>query len=325
MPRALIGEALGPLENFALREHDPGPPPPGHVRLAIKAAGISFVDLLNAKGLYQAKAPVPFIPGSECAGVIEAVGKGVACFKPGDAVVATSWGGVLAETAILKAGNLRPMPQGMDFATASVFLVSALTSWHALADRGSLAAGETLLVLGAGGATGIAAVQIGKYLGAKVIASASSAEKRQLALNAGADAVIEARADNWREQVSQACQGTKFDIVFDPVGGDATEQAFRMLGYGGRHLVVGFPGGIAQLPTNLPLLKSASLVGVNLQQFSLNDPAHAEGNARRVIGLGRQGLLHPPIARTYALDDWFEAMGAVERGRHAGRIVVTME
>lgn len=325
MPRAVIGEALGPLENYSLREHDPGPPAPGHVRLSIKAAGISFVDLLNAKGLYQAKAPVPFIPGSECAGLIEATGDGVEGFAPGDKVVATNWGGVLAEVANLKATNLRPMPEGMDFATASVFMVSALTSWHALIDRGRLAKGETLLVLGAGGATGIAAVQIGKYLGARVIASASSATKRQLALEAGADAAIEARAGDWREQVRQICNGGTVDVVFDPVGGTATELAFRTLGFGGRHLVVGFPGGIAQLPTNLPLLKSADLVGVNLQQQSLNNPTQAAENARSVVDLGERGMLHPPIAQTCPLEDWAKAMAAIEHGDHAGRIVVTMD
>lgn len=325
MPRAVIGDALGPLENYALREHDPGPPPPGHVRLAIKATGISFVDVLNARGLYQAKPPAPFIPGSECAGVIDATGDGVEDYAPGDRVVATNWGGMLAELANLKVSNLRRMPAGMDFTTASVFMVSALTAWHALVDRARLATGETLLVLGAGGATGIAAVQIGKHLGARVIASASSAGKRQLALDAGADAAVAARAGDWREQVTQACGGGKADVVFDPVGGDASEAAFRTLAYGGRHLVVGFPGGIAKLPTNLPLLKAASLIGVNLQQQGLNDPARAEKNGRQIARLGGQGLLHPPVARIYPLEEWAAAMAAVERGDQAGRIVVTME
>lgn len=325
MPRAVIGDALGPLENYAVREYDPGPPGRGEVQLAVKAVGISFVDVLNARGLYQAKAPVPFIPGSECAGVVEAVGEGVSGLVPGDRVFATNWGGILAERTNLRARQCRPMPDAMDFATASVFLVSAQTSWHALVDRAGLRRGETLLVLGAGGATGLAAVQIGRHLGARVIASASSAQKRRLALDAGADAAIVARGPDWRDAVTAACEGGKPDVVFDPVGGSATEQAFRTLGYGGRHLVVGFPAGIAQLPSNLPLLKAASMVGVNLQQFGIAHPEAAQANAVKLVALGGQGLFHPAIARTYPLEEFAAAMREVERGESAGRIVISMD
>ncbi len=334
MPKAVISDELGPLENYTIREHDPGMPGPGQILVAVKAAGVSFVDVLNAKGQYQGKAPVPFIPGSEFSGVVEAVGevesdvvneqesKGVNHFAVGDKVLASSWGGAFAEAIVIPAKNARRMPKDMSFAEAAVFKVSALTSWHALVDRGRLQQGETVLVLGAGGATGYAAVQIAKYLGARVIASASSEQKRQLAIQAGADVVIDSRSETWREEVMAANAGKPLDVVFDPVGGDSTELAFRCLGWEGRHLIVGFPGGIAALPTNLPLLKSASLVGVNLQQLSIADPLKAEANMQQLSKLAAQGLFKPAIAATYPLAQFQQAMELVAEGKTAGRIVL---
>lgn len=325
MSRAVIADELGPLENYTLRDYQPGEPGAGEVRIAIKAAGVSFVDVLNATGQYQSKAPVPFIPGSEFAGVIEAVGDNVEDLSVGQSVIASSWGGAFAEAAVVPAVSVRVMPQGMGFGEAAVFKVSALTVWHALVDRGQLQPGETLLVLGAGGATGYAAVQLGHYLGAKVIASASTKAKREMALAGGAEAVIDARSDNWREDVKTANNGKPVDVVFDPVGGDSTEPAFRCLAVNGRHLIVGFPRGIASLPTNLPLLKSASLVGVNLQQLSLSDPAKAASNSERVFELAAQGLLTPMVAQTYPLEGFADAMHQVSEGKSAGRIVLVME
>ncbi len=268
MSHAVMADRLGPLENYTLREHDPGPPGPGQLRIAVKAAGVSFVDVLNATGRYQDKAPVPFIPGSEFAGVIESLGAGVEGLSAGEAVMASCWGGAFARVAVVPALSTSPVPSGMTFAEAAVFKISALTAWHALVDRARLRAEETLLVLGAGGATGYAAVQVGNYLGARVIASASSAAKRTMALDGGADVAVDANSVAWREEVQAANAGQSVDVVFDPVGGDTTEPAFRCLGWEGRHLVIGFPRGIANLPSNLPLLKGASLVGVNLQQLS---------------------------------------------------------
>lgn len=325
MSRAVIADQLGPLENYSLRDHDPGAPGPGEVRIAIRAAGVSFVDLLNARGEYQLKAPVPFIPGSEFAGVVESLGEGVTGLEPGQAVAATCWGGAFADTAVVAAASAHPLPEGMGFAEGAVYKVSALTAWHALRDRAGLVAGETLLVLGAGGATGYAAVQVGKHLGARVIGSASSADKRELALSAGAVAAIEASARDWRAQVTTATGGKSVDVVFDPVGGSATEPAFRSLGWNGRHLVVGFPAGIAALPCNLPLLRSASLVGVNLQQLSQADPARAARNAAEVHALASRGLLWPEVAARYPLEKFAEAMNAVAGGELAGRVVLTME
>lgn len=325
MPRAVIADQLGPLENYSLREHDPGQPGAGQIRIAVKAAGVSFVDVLNARGEYQSKAPVPFIPGSEFSGTIEALGEDVRGLSIGQSVMASTWGGAFAEATIVSAATVDPMPDGMTFEEASVFKVSALTSWHALADRAQLKTGETLLVLGAGGATGYAAVQIGKYLGAKVIASASSETKREMAVAGGADEVVDPRSDSWRQDVKTANGGRPVDVVFDPVGGDSTERAFRCLAFNGRHLVVGFPGGIASLPTNLPLLKSASLVGVNLQQLSMADPQKARTNSAQILALAGRGLLRPVIAETYPLERFAEAMVSASKGQTAGRVVIVME
>lgn len=322
MPKAVVGDALGPLANYALRERDPGPPGPGEVRIAVKAAGVSFVDVLVSEGRYQVRPPAPFVPGSECAGVVEALGEGVRGFAVGDKVAATGWAGMFAEAVNAPAQAVWPMPAGLSFEEAAVLVVSYTTSWHGLVDRGALKAGETLLVLGAGGATGLAAVQIGRHLGARVIASASSEAKRAAALAAGADAAVDARSSDWREAVKAAAGGKPIDVVFDPVGGEATERAFRTLGWKGRHLVVGFPGGIPTLPTNLPLLKSASLVGVNISQLGAAEPELARANHQQVLALAAAGVFKPLIGRTYPLERFAEAMAAAAAGEGAGRIVL---
>ncbi|WP_422061560.1 NADPH:quinone oxidoreductase family protein [Sphingopyxis sp.] len=293
--------------------------------ISIRAAGISFVDVLTAGGGYQVKPPVPFIPGSECAGVVTAVGDDVSGLAVGDRVVGSGWGGMFAEAVNLPAQTVRKMPVALSFAEAAVFPVSYATAWHALVDRAKLQADETLLVLGAGGATGYAAVQIGKYLGARVIGSASSDAKRALATAGGADAVVDARGDDWRDQVKAANDGKGVDVVFDPVGGDATDPAFRSLGWNGRHLVIGFPGGIAALRTNLPLLKGASLVGVDIRQFGLFEPEKSEANRDAVFALAAEGKLRPAIAQSYRIEDFRTAMEDAATGKSAGRIVLAMD
>lgn len=324
MPRAVIGDELGPIDNYSLRPHDPGPPGPGQVRIAVKAAGVSFVDVLVAQGRYQAKPALPFIPGSECAGIVEAVGERVEGLRVGDKVVATGWCGMFADVVNAPASVVWPMPAGLPFEEAAVVAVSYTTAWHALVDRGELKPGETLLVLGAGGATGLAAVQLGAHLGARVIASASSEAKREVALTGGAALAVEARAASWAEEVKAATGGKGVDVVFDPVGGESTERAFRRLGWKGRHLVVGFPAGIAALPTNLPLLKSAALVGVNLSELARNEPALAHANHLQVLALAADGAIRPRIARTYPLEAFAQAMATAAAGDSAGRIVLTL-
>lgn len=324
MPRAVIGREFGPPDRYRLEDHDPGPPGAGEVRVAVRAAAISYVDVLTAMGQYQFKPELPFIPGSEYAGIVEAVGEGVTHLAVGDQVFGSSLGGVFAERVNFPARNVRKMPGGMSFAEAAAFPVNTMTAWHALVDRGRLQPGEALLVLGAAGGTGYAAVQLGKHLGARVIASASSAEKRDAALAGGADAVVQTGAADWRDQVKAAAGGRPIDVVFDSVGGEATEAAFRTLGYGGRHLVVGFPAGIPALKTNFALLKCASLVGVNLRSFGLERPQEAAANSAKVFELAAQGLLRPRIARTYAIEDFAAAMNDAFSGRSAGRVILAM-
>ncbi len=322
MPRAVVADTFGPPEAYELRDLPARALNAGEVRVAIKAAGISYVDVLTAEGRYQVKPPLPFIPGSEAAGVVSETGEGVTGLSVGQRVSVSGWGGLFAEEAVLPARMVRALPDGLDFTEAAVFPVSYATAWHALVDRGQLRAGETLLVLGAGGATGYAAVQVGKHLGARVIASASSESKRALALAGGADVAVDARAEDWRDQVKAANGGRPVDVVFDPVGGDATDPAFRCLGWGGRHLVIGFPGGIAALRTNLPLLKGASLVGVDIRQFGELEPERAEANRTETYRLAAAGVLRPAIARTFPLEQYREAMAAAASSALAGRVVL---
>lgn len=324
MPRAVIGNAFGPPESYRLVEHDPGLPGPGEVRVAIKAAGVSYVDVLTAMGEYQFKPPLRFIPGSEYAGVVEALGEGVTALNLGDRVFGSAMGGIFAEAGLFKAANVNRVPKAMSMEEAAVFPVNYLTAYHALADRARARAGETLLVLGAAGGTGFAAVQIGKQLGLKVIASASSPAKRAVALAGGADAVVESGADDWRKQVAAANDGKAIDIVFDPVGGGATELAFRTLGYDGRHLVIGFPAGIPALKTNLALLKCASLIGVQMRGQALERPGEAQATRQLVMAMAESGNFHPAIARQYPIEQYAAAMNEAFAGKAAGRIVLTM-
>lgn len=322
MPLAVVGDALGPVENYRLRRHDPGPPGPGAVRIDVKAIGVSFVDVLVSEGRYQVKPAVPFIPGSECAGIVEAVGDSVTGFMVGQRVVATGWHGMFADVVNAPAHTVWPIPDTLSFEEAAVFVVSYTTSWHALVDRAGLKSGETLLVLGAGGATGFAAVQIGAWLGAHIIASASSEAKRAIAAGGGAEKLIDSGSPTWRGDVKAANGGKPIDVVFDPVGGEMTERAFRTLGWQGRHLVVGFPAGIASLPTNLPLLKSASLIGVYIHALGINEPDRARANHEKLFELAGQGIFAPAIARRYPLEQFAEAMAEVAQGDSAGRIVL---
>lgn len=325
MARAIIADEFGPPEVYTIRDHAAPEPGPGQIRVAIKAIGISYVDVLTAAGKYQVTPPLPFIPGSECAGIVEAVGEGVTNVAVGDRVMGSSFGGVFAEVGTFRASSFNKVPDALTLEEAAVFPPSYTTGFHALVDRGRLQAGETLLVLGAAGATGIAAIQIAKALGARVIASASSEEKRQLCLKAGADAVVNTRSDDWRGEVKAAANGKPIDVVFDPVGGDMTDPAFRTLGYDGRYLVIGFTGGIGSLKTNLPLVKTASLIGVQLRAFGEAEPEKQRANFDRVLELAAEGKLKPVIGKVYAFDDYRAAMDAAFKGEGAGRVVMRVD
>jgi NADPH2:quinone reductase len=322
MPRAIIADEFGPPEAYAIREHDAPAPGKGQIRVAIKAIGVSYVDVLTAAGGYQVTPPLPFIPGSECAGIVEAVGEGVTNVAVGDRVMGSSFGGIFAEAATLRASSFNRIPEALTLEQGAVFPPSYLTATHALTDRGRLQLGEALLILGAAGATGIAAIQVGKALGAHVIASASTEEKRALCLAAGADDVVDTRSASWRDAVKAANHGRPVDVVFDPVGGDMTDPAFRSLGYDGRYLVIGFTGGISTLKTNLPLVKTASLIGVQVRTFGENEPEKMAQTHARMMELAEQGVLEPMIGKVYAFEDFQAAMNAAFKGEGAGRVVM---
>lgn len=324
-PRAVICDELGPAENYRLIDSDPGEPGPGEVRYAILAAAVTFVDALLAAGKYQVKPPVPFVPGSEAAGVVERVGAGVTAFKPGDLVHVMHMGNAYREAAIAPAGALQHFPSTLTFAEAANFVGNLATAYYALVQRAKVQAGESVLVLGAAGAVGYAAVQLAKIFGARVIASASTDAKRKLLLDAGVDAVVDSRSPTWRDDVKAANNGKPVDVVVDPVGGDATEPAFRSLAWNGRHLVIGFVGGyIPKLPINLALLKGASLIGVDLRQFAIYEPEAARANIEALFELHRTRNLRPFIGHEFPLEQFADAMHLAESGQALGRIALTM-
>jgi NADPH2:quinone reductase len=324
-PRAVLVRSFGTPETFGIEEHDPGAPGAGQVRVELYSCGVSYVDVLIASGGYQLKPPLPFVPGSEAAGVITAVGEGVSPDRVGERVTAVGFNLGLGQVANVAATDARKIPAALSFDEAAIFRVSYATAYHALVQRGRLQAGETLLVMGAGGAVGYAAVQIGKALGAKVIASASSQEKRDLALAGGADVAIDAGAADWRDQLKAANGGRGVDVVVDPIGDAATEPAFRSLNWNGRLLVIGYAGGeIPRIATNLALLKGASLVGVDIRQFGIFEPELAEQNQAAIDRLAEEGLLKPPIGSIYKLDDFVAAMKEAQSGRAIGRIIVRL-
>ncbi|MCP1472385.1 NADPH2:quinone reductase [Sphingobium sp. OAS761] len=319
-----MADELGPADRYSLRVIPRRPLVAGEVRVAIHATGVSYADVLTAAGEYQVKPPVPFIPGSEAAGIVIETAPGVTDVAAGNRVVCGGWHGQFAEECVLPRGDVIVIPSGLNLIEAAVFPGSFSTAWHALVDRAGVQPGETVLVLGAAGATGYAAVQVAKCRGAYVIASASTLEKRALAEQGGADVTVDARAADWRNEVKAANGGKPVDVVFDPVGGAATEAAFRSLAWKGRHLVIGFPGGIASLRTNLPLMKGASLIGVNIRELYQFEPEMANANMGRILELASEGLLRPAISRTYPLDDFSLAMAAVAKGESAGRILLDM-
>ena len=320
--KAVIADELGPPECYALREVPTPEPAAGEVRVRVLAAGVGYFDALMARGGYQVRPPLPFVPGSEFAGIVESCGEGVQSPAPGQCVIGGSFGNVFAEYVCVPAATLMPLPSGLSAEVGAAFLVNYQTAAHALIQRAGLRAGETLLVLGAAGGTGSAAVQVGKCLGARVIAAASSPEKRAFALAAGADLELDYSRPDWRDDLKRLSPGG-VDVIFDPVGGDFFEPAFRSLAWGGRHLVIGFAGGaIPRLPANLALLKGASLVGVDLRQAAGRDPAMNAANTRRLLGWVEQGALRPPAGPVFDFADFRGALDAGFSGKSLGKVVL---
>ncbi len=312
------------VEALQWKEMPTPEPEAGEVRVAIRAASLNFPDLLIVQNKYQMKPPLPFVPGSEYAGVVEAVGDGVTHVKTGDAVAAFGGTGGFGTHAIVSAALVMPLPPGFDFDDAAAFVLTYGTSHHALVDRAQLKSGETLLVLGAAGGVGTAAIQIGKVIGARVIAAASSAEKCELCRSIGADETIDYGSANIREELKKLTGGKGPDVVYDPVGGDMAEPVFRSIAWRGRYLVVGFAqGGIPALPLNLALLKGASIVGVFWGEFARREPkAHAEALAELAQWYG-EGRVKPVIDRRLPMRELPAAYALMASRRVRGKLVMT--
>src|SRR6266704_5638869 len=271
--KAVLCKAYGPPESLVIEDIEPLKPGRGQVVIDVKACGVNFPDTLIIQGKYQLKPPMPFSPGSEVAGVVKEVGAGVESVKAGDRGIAFTGYGGFAEEVLAEAAQLIPMPKGMDFITASAFVLTYGTAHHALKDRAQLKPGETLLVLGAAGGVGLAAVEIGKVMGAHVIAAASSDEKLEVCKLHGADEVINYTNGDLKERIKQLTGGKGVDVAFVPVGGDYSEPVLRSMAWGGRFLVIGFAAGdIPRIQLNLPLLKVYSIVGVFWGSFMERDP-----------------------------------------------------
>jgi NADPH2:quinone reductase len=324
--KALLCNAFGPLEKLTIQEIPKPRPAPGQVLLDVKASSLNFPDALMAQGLYQVKPPLPFSPGTEMAGVIVETGSDVQDFKPGDRVIAIAgWGGFAEECAV-DAGRLIPLPEGMDFDMGAAFLYTYETSLHGLRDRGRLEAGETLLVLGAAGGVGLAAVEIGKVLGARVIAAASSKDKLALCKQLGADETIEYVSENLRDRINELTGRRGVDIVFDPVGGAYTETALRATAWGGRLLVIGFAAGdIPKIPINLALLKERSIVGVYWGESVKHDPEGHARNVKQLVEWLAAGKVNPVISERVPLSEAAAAMKRMITRQVKGKIVVLPE
>ncbi len=321
--QAVVVRAYGGAAGFALERIAQPVPSAGQIRIAVAACGVSFLDGLVASGRYQVKPPLPFSPGSEFAGVVDEVGTGVSGYSRGDRVCASAVHGGFAGYVCVPATAVHQLPAAMRFEQAAVFGVPYATAFHALVQRGSLQACETLLVLGASGAVGSAAIQIGKLLGARVVAGASSAARREQALKDGADFAIDTSLPDWRTELKQVTGGQGVDVILDPVGGSSSEAAFRSLAWNGRQLMVGFASGtIPALPLNLPLVKGASLIGVELRRFNELRPALAATNFSQLLQAWEAGALRPVISEILPLRDFAQAMQRVEMRQAIGRVVL---
>ncbi len=324
--KALLCKAYGGPETLVIEELPSPRPAAGEVVIDVKAAGVNFPDVLIIQNKYQVKPPLPFAPGAELAGVIKEVGAGVTGFTPGDRVIAMTTWGAFAEECVARAEQLIRMPTGLDFATAAAFTLTYGTSWHALKDRGQLRSGETLLVLGAAGGVGIAAIEIGKALGARVIAAASSAEKLAVCRAHGADETIDYATEDLRARLKAVTGDKGVDVVYDPVGGPYAEPAIRSTGWRGRYLIIGFAQGeIPRIPLNLMLLKGSSLVGVYWGDWTRREPEAAAAAMAELLGWLAAGKLKPHLSGRYPLARAGEALAALASRKVAGKLVVEPE
>jgi NADPH:quinone reductase len=324
--KAVLVREFAPLDQLSLAEVPAPVPGPGEVLIAVKAAGVNFMDGLIAQGKYQTKPALPFSPGAEVAGTVKRVGAGVTGISPGMRVLAATGHGGFAEEVIMPAAGVMALPQGMDFAAAASFPIVYGTSHHALRERAQLRAGETLLVLGAAGGVGLTAVELGKVMGARVIACASSDDKLALCKAYGADELVNYATSDLRERIRELTGGKGVDVVYDPVGGAFAEPCVRSLAYMGRYLVVGFASGeIPKIPLNLLLLKTASLVGVFWGAYARARPQQNGANFAELFAWYAQGLLRPHVSQSFPLADYAQALDAVMNRRAKGKVVLLVQ
>jgi NADPH:quinone reductase-like Zn-dependent oxidoreductase len=330
--KALLSNQPGGPETLQLTELPDPVPGPGQLLVRVRACAINYPDVLIIEDKYQFKPPRPFAPGGEIAGTVEAVGEGVESWRLGDRLIAMLGHGGLSEKVLAEAGMALRLPPERGFEGGAALILTYATSIHALLDRGRLQAGQTLLVLGAAGGVGIAAVELGKAFGARVVGAVSSEEKAAAVREAGADHVfVYPRGPFDKEQSKALSQAFKqavgpngADLIYDPVGGDYAEPALRSIGWEGRYLVVGFPAGIPRLPLNLTLLKSCDICGVFWGAFAARDPAANAAHVRTLFRLWDEGKIAPKVSRTWPLHEGGEAIAHMAARQAIGKLVVTM-
>jgi len=324
MPKKVVCRELGPPERLRLESFASAPLKQGELRVAIHAAGINFPDILMAAGDYQLKPELPFTPGVEAAGEVSEVADGVAGVAVGDRVIVRMRHGAYADEAVVTPLQTIPMTGAFDYAEGATFLAAHGTAYHALIDRGDVRSGEVLLVHGAGGGVGLAAVEMGKFLGATVIAAASSEEKLGVARAKGADHLVLYQREPFRDAVKRITDGRGVDVVFDPVGGAIFEESMRCIAWGARLLVIGFTGGIGLARTNLLLIKGASVLGVRAGEAVRRNPDLAEVRINKLLEWAETGKIRPHISYRLPLEDYARAMRLLIDRKAIGRVALTM-
>ncbi|WP_199553708.1 NADPH:quinone oxidoreductase family protein [Sandaracinobacteroides hominis] len=322
--KALVCVEHGPPEKLVVQELPEPEPGKGEVRIRMQAAGVNFPDVLIIQNLYQFKPPLPFSPGGEASGFVDAIGPGVTRFKVGDRVIAMIGNGAFREFFCADESRVLPMVDSMPFDVAAGFTMTYGTSHHALKQRARLQPGETLLVLGAAGGVGLTAVELGKVMGAKVIAAASSDEKLALCREYGADETINYSTEDLKERVKALTGGRGVDVIYDPVGDKYAEPAFRSIAWNGRYLVIGFAAGeIPKLPLNLPLIKGASIVGVFWGAFTAHEPVLHEANMRELLTWYAEGKLKPHVSVQMPLERGAEGIRLLMDRKAKGKVILT--
>jgi len=324
--RAAVCTKLTGPDSIQIQSKEQRPLTSGEVRIAVKAAGLNFPDLLMTQGKYQFRPDPPFVPGLEAAGIVIEVASDVQDIKAGDRVMAGGKGGALAEQWVVRAAAVSPLPAALSFSEGACWQTAASTAWHALVERGHLQAGESVLVLGASGGVGMAAVKMAKHIGAMVIGTGSNEEKLQAIDQAGADHLLDPVDENLASKVKQLTDGKGVDVIYDPVGGDLALTATRAIAWNGRYLIVGFASGaIPAFPANHALIKAYSLIGVRAGESPRRDPQIARRQSAALSELADQGAMRPHISHRFPLTDVTKALSVLERREAIGRVVVEID